>query len=343
MRTGTGSITICLAVTSCIAQYQTVPRGKKYSENPSSEYKLYFEDRQGGIVSPWHDVPLYTQSDNTNQTYNMIVEIPRFSQAKFEIHREFLMNPIVQDKEDNHLRYVPNVFPWHGHVCNYGAFPQTWENPFHEDEWTGLKGDKDPIDVCEVGSKPVPTGTVLPVKILGILAMLDGGETDWKVIVMNSKEAAEKSIDTLEDLRSEHPGTLEAVQRFFTVYKVPAGKPENVFAYNGEVKDKALAVKVISYTNLAWKEMIHNCSISGESVGTFNTANALQGTACSVDKNTARGEVNKMPAFDPIEATLPRNVDDWSFLPASASTRGASFLQPFIALVLMLLAFKDQL
>ena len=95
----------------------------------------------------------------------MIVEIPRFSQAKFEIHREHMMNPIVQDKEDNQLRYIPNVFPWHGHVCNYGAFPQTWENPFHEDEWTGLKGDKDPIDVCEVGTKPVATGTVLPVKV----------------------------------------------------------------------------------------------------------------------------------------------------------------------------------
>ena len=191
----------------------------------------------------------------------MIVEIPRFSQAKFEIHRELLMNPIVQDKEDNHLRYVPNVFPWHGHVCNYGAFPQTWENPFHDDEWTGLKGDKDPIDVCEVGSKPVATGTVPPVKvltdnfplrikfhwfqILGLLGLLDGGETDWKVIVMNSNEAAEKSIDTLEDLRSEHPGVVDAVRRFFTVYKVPAGKPENVFAYNGEVKDKALAVEVI--------------------------------------------------------------------------------------------------
>ena len=75
--------------------------------------------------------------------------------------------------------------------------------------------------------------------------MLDGGETDWKVIVMNSIEASEKSIDTLEDLISEHPGVVEAVRRFFTVYKVPAGKPENVFAYNGEVKDKALAVEVI--------------------------------------------------------------------------------------------------
>jgi len=314
-------VLLSLAVTTCISQYQLVPRGKKYSEAPNEEYKLYFEDRQGRILSPWHDVPLFTQSDKTNQTYNMIVEIPRFSQAKFEIHREHMMNPIVQDKEDNQLRYIPNVFPWHGHVCNYGAFPQTWENPFHEDEWTGLKGDKDPIDVCEVGSKPVATGTVLPVKVLGILGMLDSGETDWKVIVMNSNEAAKKSIDNLNDLRAEHPGVIESVRQFFTVYKVPAGKPENVFAYNGEVKDAALAVEVISYTNELWKEMVTNCSISGENVGTFNTANALQETVCSVDKSKARGEVNSMPAFDPVEADLPETVDDWSFLPSAATAR----------------------
>ena len=95
----------------------------------------------------------------------MVVEIPRFSQAKFEISRDHLLNPIVHDTKNNRLRYLPNVFPWHGHVCNYGAFPQTWESPFHEDIWTGLRGDQDPIDVCEVGSKAVTTGTVLPVKV----------------------------------------------------------------------------------------------------------------------------------------------------------------------------------
>ena len=75
--------------------------------------------------------------------------------------------------------------------------------------------------------------------------MLDGGETDWKVIVMNSEEAAEKGINTLDDLREEYPGVVESVRKFFRVYKVPAGKPENEFAYNAEVKDKALAEEVI--------------------------------------------------------------------------------------------------
>ena len=82
-------------------------------------------------------------------------------------------------------------------------------------------------------------------QVLGILAMLDGGETDWKVIVMNSKEAARKGITSLAELRAVQPGVVEAVKTFFTVYKVPAGKPENVFAYDGEVKDAVLAVEVI--------------------------------------------------------------------------------------------------
>ena len=42
----------------------------------------------------------------------------------------------------NFWRFLPNIFPWHGHPCNYGALPQTWENPYHTDSWTGMHGDK---------------------------------------------------------------------------------------------------------------------------------------------------------------------------------------------------------
>jgi len=284
------------------------------------------------LISPWHDVPLFTQNDRTNQTYNLIVEIPRFSQAKFEIHREHLLNPIVQDKADGHLRYLPNVFPWHGHVCNYGAFPQTWENPFHEDEWTGFRGDKDPIDVCEIGSKPVPTGTVLPVKILGILAMIDGGETDWKVIVMNKEEAVEKNINTLEDLMEEFPDMVDSVRQFFRVYKVPSGKPENIFAYDGEVKDESFAADVIKFTHVLWKDMIGNCSISGAEVGSFNTGNTLQGSACTIDKETAKKEFENQPVYDPVDAKLPETVNQWSFLESTSSS--SEIFRPISGLLL---------
>ena len=143
--------------------YSLVERGQKYSPDVSQEYLVYFQEEEGHLVSPWHDIPLY--ADQTNLSLNMVVEIPRFSQAKFEISRPRRLNPIVQDRAEREVRYLPNVFPWHGHLCNYGAFPQTWENPFHSDPWTGLLGDRDPLDVCELGSKPLATGTVLPVKV----------------------------------------------------------------------------------------------------------------------------------------------------------------------------------
>lgn len=42
-------------------------------------------------------------------------------------------------------------------------------------------GDDDPIDVVEIGSKSLAMGTVKEVKPLGVIAMIDDGELDWKV------------------------------------------------------------------------------------------------------------------------------------------------------------------
>ena len=53
---------------------------------------------------------------------------------------------------------------------NYGAFPQTWEDPSHVTPDTGCAGDNDPIDACEIGTKMYRTGSVVKVKVLGGLA-----------------------------------------------------------------------------------------------------------------------------------------------------------------------------
>ena len=39
-----------------------------------------FQDNKD-LVSPWHDIPLYNTEDRSNQTLNMVVEIPRFTQV----------------------------------------------------------------------------------------------------------------------------------------------------------------------------------------------------------------------------------------------------------------------
>jgi len=108
------------------------------------------------------------------------------------------MSPIKQDEKKGLPRFVNNIFPHHGYIWNYGALPQTWEarkgmkkfnkfqnaflkDPNHVDKITGAKGDNDPIDIVEIGSKVQKRGAVVKVKVLGTLALLDEGETDWKV------------------------------------------------------------------------------------------------------------------------------------------------------------------
>ncbi len=47
------------------------------------EHKLYFEDSAGKIVSPFHDIPLF--ADASKKIFNMVVEIPRWTNAKMEV------------------------------------------------------------------------------------------------------------------------------------------------------------------------------------------------------------------------------------------------------------------
>jgi hypothetical protein len=87
----------------------------------SPEHRVYIE-HNGQVVSSFHDIPLF--ADQSNGILNMIVEVPRWTNAKMEISKEESFNPIKQDIKKGRLRYVRNCFPHHGYIWNYGAFPQ---------------------------------------------------------------------------------------------------------------------------------------------------------------------------------------------------------------------------
>jgi len=76
-------------------------------------------------MSYFHDIPLF--ADQNNDILNMVVEIPRWTNAKMEISKEEPFNPIKQDTKKGRLRFVRNCFPHHGYIWNYGAFPQVWD------------------------------------------------------------------------------------------------------------------------------------------------------------------------------------------------------------------------
>ena len=157
---------------------------------PSHEYRVFFEatgadgakhtvrptaargatSRRSGVgdeaerplfpfsqVSPWHDVPL----KNADGTYNFICEIPKWTRAKMEIATKEAFNPIKQDTKNGKLR----DYQWGDMLFNYGALPQTWEDPDHVTGDTGAPGDNDPIDAVEIGARQRATGSVTRVKV----------------------------------------------------------------------------------------------------------------------------------------------------------------------------------
>ena len=140
----------------------------------------------------------------------------------------------------------------------YGAFPQTWEDPTQAHPDTKCLGDNDPLDVCEIGEAVGYIGQVKQVKVLGAMALLDEGETDWKVIVIDVNDPLAPKLNDIEDVERHLPGLLRATNEWFRIYKIPDGKPENNFAFNGEVKNKKYAMSIIHECHAAWKRLIKN-------------------------------------------------------------------------------------
>ncbi|KAJ1302618.1 hypothetical protein OPQ81_002935 [Rhizoctonia solani] len=217
------------------------------------EHRVFIE-QDGQLVSPFHDIPLF--ADQNSGILNMIVEVPRWTNAKMEISKEEPFNPIKQDIKKGKLRFVRNCFPHHGYIWNYGAFPQTWEDPSQTHTETKAKGDNDPLDVCEIGEQVGYTGQVKQVKVLGIMALLDEGETDWKVIVVDVTDPLASKLNDIEDVERHLPGLIRATNEWFRIYKIPDGKPENAFAFSGEAKNKKYATEIIHECHEAWRRLI---------------------------------------------------------------------------------------
>lgn len=235
---------------STTVAYTTITEGSKYSQ----DFKGYLKLPNGELGSYFHDIPLNLNKET--KTVNVVIEIPRWSNAKFEISKKNKLNPITQDIKYGEVRFVNNLFPFKGYMHNYGAIPQTWDDPTVTDPETGFKGDDDPIDVCEIGQRVAELGDVFEAKVLGALALIDGGELDWKIIVIDTRDPLARELNDIDDVDTRFPGLLEGTRRWFKDYKIPDGKPENVFGFDGEFLNAEKAADVIAHSNGAWKKLV---------------------------------------------------------------------------------------
>ncbi|KAJ2952262.1 hypothetical protein O0L34_g4539 [Tuta absoluta] len=284
--------------------YIAEERGSAYAP----DYRVYFKD-ECGPISPLHDIPLW--ADQANRIANMVVEVPRWSNAKMEISLGEKLNPIKQDTKKGVLRFVANVFPHHGYIWNYGALPQTWENPQHIDGGTQARGDNDPIDVIEIGSRVAARGDVIQVKIVGTIALIDEGETDWKLIAIDTRDPLAGKVNDVADVEETFPGLLRATVEWFRLYKIPDGKPPNQFAFNGEAKNAEFAHKVIDEVHEFWQSLV---SADGPEANDIEKTNV---SVMSSPYRVERSEASKALASAPprsLPQPIPTTVDKWHFL-----------------------------
>ena len=63
----------------------------------------------------------------------------------------------------------------------------------------------------------VPNRTV---QVLGVLAMIDDEETDWKLVCIDADDPWADSVNDIDDIDKIFPGLLFTVREWFRNYKV---------------------------------------------------------------------------------------------------------------------------
>ena len=143
-------------------------------------------------------------------------------------------------------------------------------------ETTGMQGDNDPLDVCEIGSRVAQRGSIVQVKVLGALGLIDEGEADWKILAIDINDPLADRLNDVDDIAKNMPGLLDATRDWFKIYKIPTGKPANTIAQNGHIFPAEFARKVIRHDHDLWRNLTRidkkNMSAKGKKISLMHTS-----------------------------------------------------------------------
>lgn len=145
----------------------------------------------------------------------MIVEIPKGSSNKYEF------NIHTKNWELDRVLSGAMFYPE-----EYGFIPET------------LDYDGDPLDVICLTNYPSFSGCYVPIRIIGVLKMIDGGEEDDKILVVNAVDPRWNNINNLTEINSNK---LAEISNFFLRYKELENKKVEIKGF----QDKETAEKVL--------------------------------------------------------------------------------------------------
>ncbi|WP_345273460.1 inorganic diphosphatase [Flaviramulus aquimarinus] len=147
----------------------------------------------------------YLPTQVSENSFNAVIEIPAGTNKKYEYDKE--SKSFIIDKKDGKERII-DFLPYPG---NYGFIPSTYSDPK-----TG--GDGDALDVL-VLSEYVPTGSVLEIKPIAILKLIDNGEIDYKIIAIPSNVKQQIiNVNNYNDLANRFPEVKTIIELWFLNY-----------------------------------------------------------------------------------------------------------------------------
>lgn len=124
---------------------------------------------------------------------NVTVEIPKGSKVKYEYNRA------TKEISVDRVLYGPSGYPQ-----NYGFLKEA------------LDWDGDELDCLVIADQAIGTGIVVPTRIIGAMEMVDGGETDTKLIGVIDCDPRYSHVKSMKDLNNH---LFLEIQDFFQTYK----------------------------------------------------------------------------------------------------------------------------
>ena len=195
-------IRVCLAGACVMALAGCTTTSHTEAVNNASNLTLVDAYTLAGKKDFLRDYPPTDSEGNIN----VVIEIPTGTNGKWEV-----------EKDSGQLKWEfkkgkPRIVSYLGYPGNYGMIPGTLLSK-------ELGGDGDPLDVLVLGPA-VPRGTVVSVRPIGVLKMLDDGEHDDKIIAVLIDSPLGR-ISSIKELRKKFNGITDILETWFSNYKGP--------------------------------------------------------------------------------------------------------------------------
>lgn len=172
---------------------------------------------------PWHGV---SRGNSAPYLVNGLIEIPKGSRAKYEV-----------DKESGLLRLDRVIYSSMYYPANYGFIPQSY------------CGDRDPLDILVLTQIEVVPLCIVPAKVIGVMRMIDSGDTDDKIIAVC---AGDPSVNHIQDI-SELPEHFHLeLRNFFEEYK----KLEKKHVVVADFLNREIAMQIVEESFVAYDDLV---------------------------------------------------------------------------------------